>query len=160
LIKKIFNNTPIGSLGKSLVDNLFTENVQPVYGSIVHCSLFGAEHTGIYVDNNQIVELLGTGEIRLSSPHQFIQGTNALSIYVACNKKRVLSYQPAADRAIEMIGKSRKYHLLKDNCHQFTSGCLLNEFNNDYNYFYSLEKLISEKVNEGKNIKWNVWNKY
>jgi hypothetical protein len=71
-------HSPIGSLKKSIIDNVIRDKVTPIEGSIVHCSLFGAEHTGVYVGNNQIVELLGTGEVRIASPEIFKSGTNAL----------------------------------------------------------------------------------
>ena len=145
------------SFATRIMENISIDKVKPIYGSILHCSLYGGEHTGIYVDNDLVVELIGTGEVKLSSYKEFIRGTNALNIYIACNNEKVLSYAPAADRALKMIGKTRKYHLLKDNCHQFTSGCIIDEFDNDHNYFYTLENIIINKMNQGEKIKWKAW---
>jgi hypothetical protein len=53
-----------------------------------------------------------------------------------------------------MVGSSRAYNLLLDNCHQFTSGCLSGDFENPSNFMYFLkgdaEKYL--KCNE-----WRVW---
>jgi hypothetical protein len=153
----IDEHTPTGSLKKSFVDNVFKDKVTPVKGSILHCSLFGAEHTGIYIGDNQIAELLGTGEIRIASPEMFIDGTNAISIYVACCGTDPLGGEFIAKRAIDMIDSTRNYHLLTDNCHQFTTGCITGNFENSANYFALVESSIKNNMNNGNSIEWRVW---
>jgi hypothetical protein len=101
--KKIREHTTIGSLEKSIVDNVFRDKVTPVVGSILHCSFFGAEHTGIYIGDNKIVELTGSGSIRVTSPDGFIVGTNAISIYVACDGTQPLGGNHIAERARGLI---------------------------------------------------------
>ena len=55
----------VSKLGKSFVDNVIKDKVLPESGCIVYCALAfgGAEHTGVYIGNNQIVELNGDGRI-------------------------------------------------------------------------------------------------
>ena len=113
IISTVSEHTPGGSLQKSFVDNVFRHKVTPIKGSILHCSLFGAEHTGVYIGNNQIVELLGTGEIRIATPAMFTEGTNAISIYVACNDKEPLGGKNISQRANSKASTRRDYHLLK-----------------------------------------------
>lgn len=149
----------IGSLSSSLVDNVFKDKVTPIEGSIVHCSLYGVEHTGIYIDNESIIELLGTGEIRSTNPASFIDGTNSISIYVACDDTRPIGSKIVANRASAYIGKSRDYHLLYDNCHQFTGGCVTGNFSDGKTIFWMLEDSISKHLNNGRSITWRVWNR-
>lgn len=153
----IEDHTPIGSLRKSFIDNVVRERVVPINGSILYCSFFGAEHTGVYVGNNKIVELLGSGEIRISSPEMFISGTNAVSIYVACDSTDPLGGDEIAVRAKRMAGRSRNYNLVLDNCHQFTSGCISGDFENADNYFLLVENKIERAMNNGASINWRVW---
>lgn len=157
IISYVNSHTPIGSLKQSIIDNVIREKVIPIRGSILHCSLFGAEHTGIYIGNNQIVELLGTGEIRMSTPQMFIERTNAMSIYVACNGTLPLGGWDIAERAKNMMNSTRSYHFLKDNCHQFTAGCITGDLENSKKYFAFLEYLIKENMNAGHAIEWRVW---
>jgi len=153
----VVEHTPVGSLKKSFVDNVFKNKVTPIKGSILHCSLFGAEHTGVYIGNNQIVELLGTGEVSITTPERFMDGTNAISIYVACNGTEPLGGEHIAKLAKSMADTIRDYHLLKDNCHQFTTGCITGDFENSTNYFVSVESSIKKKMNSGNPIEWRVW---
>lgn len=153
----ISEHTPTGSLKKSFVDNVLKDKVLPVKGSILHCSLFGAEHTGIYIGNNKIVELLGTGEIRIATPEMFLDGSNAISVYVACNGTEPLGGKYIAERAINMVGTTRNYSLLTDNCHQFTTGCITGNFENSANYFALVERAIKNSMNNGNSIEWRVW---
>jgi hypothetical protein len=153
----IEDHTPAGSLRKSFIDNVLKDKVEPTLGSVLHCSLFGVEHTGIYIGNNEIVELLGNGKICCSTPNEFIDNTNAISIYVACNENKPLGGNKIARRAKEMIGNTRDYNLLLDNCHQFTSGCIIDNFENSNNYFLFLEDIIREYLNNGDKIEWRVW---
>ena len=154
-----FEHTPSGSLMKSFVDNVIKDKVIPTEGSILHCSLFGVEHTGIYIGNNQIVELLGTGEIRLSTPEMFIDGTNAISIYIACDGTLPLGNKDISQRAKDMVKSRRDYNLLTDNCHQFTIGCITGDFENSDNYFMLLEHTLKKRLNNGFTIEWRVWDR-
>lgn len=153
----VSEHTPMGSLKKSFVDNVIKDKVTPIQGSILHCSLWGVEHTGIYIGNNRIVELLGTGEIRIATPEMFIEGTNAISIYVACNAAEPLGGKHIADRAKRMVSNTRNYNLILDNCHQFTTGCITGDFENSTNFFALVEYDIGQNMNNGNSIEWRVW---
>lgn len=153
----VFEHTPVGSFTKSFVDNVIKDKVVPIPGSILHCSLWGPEHTGIYIGNDEIVELLGSGEIRKTNASGFMEGTNAISIYVACNKTEPLGSVEIAQRAKNKIGTKRNYNLIMDNCHQFTAGCILNDYENSTNFFTLLESIIENKMNYGRIIEWRVW---
>jgi hypothetical protein len=155
--KKIREHTPIGSLEKSFVDNVFRDKVTPIVGSILHCSMFGAEHTGVYIGSNKVVELTGNGTIRITSPAGFIDGTNAISIYVACDGTTPLGGEHIAERAQEMVGRSRVYNVIMDNCHQFTAGCISGDFENSSNFFTFVESSIKQHMNHGSSIQWRVW---
>ena len=157
LVKKVVEHTPIGSLAESFVDNVIRDKVTPVVGSVVHCSLYGVEHTGIYIGNGVIVELLGSGLIRETTPEGFMQGTNAISVYVACDGDQPLGASRIALRAVDMIGRQRQYNVLMDNCHQFSAGCISGDFSNANNFFWMLEDEISQKMNNGSPITWRVW---
>lgn len=153
----VTKHTPTGSLTESLIDNVFRENVTPVPGAILHCSLYGVEHTGIYLGSHSIIELQRTGEIRITTPKGFISGTNAITIYVACNGTSPLGSDIISDRAQSMAGKSRRYNVLLNNCHQFTSGCISGDFESFNKTFFLLEELIKGKLNSGKEINWRAW---
>ena len=62
----------MGLLGlvESFIDNEIRDTVYPVMGSVVYCDLaFGhAEHSGIYIGNDQIVHLDGSGDIEIVTP--------------------------------------------------------------------------------------------
>lgn len=153
----IAEHTPIGSLKKSFVDNVIRDKVIPDIGSIVHCSMYGVEHTGVYIGDGQIVALQGNGKIKKTTPSEFTEGTNAISIYVACDNERPISSIYVAELAISMIGGERNYHMLLDNCHQFTVGCITGNFDNADNYFFMVESEISKSLNNNNPINWRVW---
>jgi uncharacterized protein with von Willebrand factor type A (vWA) domain len=142
---------------------VFGSRVRPRPGSVVQCSLlFAADHSGVYVERNQIAELEGEGDIRCIDPHLFVNSSSmrGTSIYVVCDKKTglPLGSRNVAQRARDMDDDRRDYHLLFDNCHQFTSGCITGDFENHDNFFWFLEDTISKKMNGGQAISWLVWN--
>lgn len=145
------------SLAESLVDNVFRDPVVPVPGSILHCALFGVEHTGVYLGKGLIVELQGSGHVSETTPWGFINGTNAVTVYVACAGTQPLGGAAIARRAKKQVSRSRDYNLLLDNCHQFTSGCLSGDFENSDNFFWMVEMAIEKHLNHGQSITWRAW---
>lgn len=140
---------------KSVFDNHFKDKVKPVRGSIVKCELYGFEHSGVYVGNGKIVELTGEGSIRLTDAAGFTEGTNALTIYVACcNSGKPLAKRSVADRAVKKTGTNRNYNLALDNCHQFTAGCITGDFENPVNAFTMLHIEISSTLNDFDGCAW------
>ncbi|MBN1968404.1 MAG: lecithin retinol acyltransferase family protein [Candidatus Delongbacteria bacterium] len=132
--------------------NFLMDHITPERGTIVFCELFGVEHSGVYVGNGNIVELTGKGEVRLTDETGFLEETNGFSIYAACNDSRSLRSDQIAERALEMVGHWTDYNLILNNCHQFTAGCIIDDFDNPNNFFWMLMEVISKKMNKGKMI--------
>ena len=129
---------------KNLVRGI-QDKVTPVPGSVVLCDLMDVvEHSGIYIGDNTIVHLSGTGNIEAVSPKEFVARLNGLNksmyIEVSCIDGYAVGSEEVANQAIEMIGSTREYHLVMDNCHQFTSGCLSGNFENADNFLWMLKE--------------------
>jgi hypothetical protein len=148
------------NLAKSFVDNVIRDCVYPIKGSVVYCDLaFGnAEHSGIYIGNDEIVHLDGSGDIEIVTPKVFLArlgGFNsAISIYVSCSDSLAVGGNTIAKRAKEMAGKRRNYNLIFDNCHQFTSGCITGNFENSDNFLWMLKHTAENEINANT---WRVW---
>lgn len=124
-------------------------------GSVLHCNLGPVEHSGIYIGNNQIVELSGQGQIQLTNPRGFLSGfPGTAHIFAACDDFGPLYKPSIVSRAKHKAGHTRSYSLIFDNCHQFTAGCITGDFENNYNFFYLLESLISKNLNNKNPIQW------
>lgn len=151
----------IYSLGESFVDNVIRDKVsEPAIGSVLYCDLAGGlgEHSGIYIGNDQIVHLDGNGCITVVGPYGFLNRLNgnnlAVTIYVSCSGTDPVGSKTAAQRARSMIGQSRDYNLILDNCHQFSSGCLTGNWENADNFVMFLKNTAS-KILETDN--WRSW---
>lgn len=161
----LFSNSPYGLIKNSVesfVDNVVRDKVsRPAIGSVVYCDLTGyAEHSGIYVGDDSIVHLDGSGAVEVVSSDQFLKrlgGFNtAISIYVSCSKGASVGSPDVASLAKKMIGKSRQYNLILDNCHQFTSGCLSGDFENSCNFFVFLKSEVNRRIGGDE---WRVWDR-
>jgi len=150
----------LGNLAKSFFDNVLRDCVYPVKGSVVYCDLaFGnAEHSGIYIGNNEIVHLDGSGNVEIVDPKEFLNrldGFNlAISIYVSCDGSSAVGGDTIAKRAKKMVGEKRDYNLIFDNCHQFTSGCITGNFENSDNFLWMLKDTAEKEINANT---WRVW---
>ena len=144
------------NLGESIVDNVFRDKVTPLAGSIVYCDYrFGvAEHSGVYIGNNRIVQLSGSGKVEQVSPREFVKGTTAISIYVSCCEKEAVWDTQVCIRACSQVGNRRDYNFLTDNCHQFSAGCLTGDFEEQNNFLWMLKDLTTDVL--GANT-WRVW---
>ena len=123
---------------ESLVKNVFCDVVKPRIGSVVKIDLIGgADHTGIYIGNDEIVEVAnidGVATVRIVSAQEFIEGDDCISrcgvfIYVACKQDRdgnciAMGSKDIADRARAAVGETSKYGLVFNNCHMFTEYCI------------------------------------
>lgn len=142
----------LGNFVESFVDNVFRDKVKPVRGSIVYCELaFGtAEHSGVYLSDDRIAHLDGSGKIEIVTAKAFLKrldGWNtAMSIYVSCRGTRAVGSDEIAKRAINMSGSKRSYSLSFDNCHQFTSGCITGDYENADNFLFMLKSTVAEKL--------------
>lgn len=158
----IFDGILLGNLAESFVDNVIRDKVYPLRGSILYCDLFfgRAEHSGIYIGDNKIVHLDGSGNIETVTPTVFLErlgGLNtAMSIYVSCDDSSPVGSNEIARRAQNMSGRRREYSLLFDNCHQFTSGCITGDFENSDNFLWMLKDTTNNKISGNT---WRVWNR-
>lgn len=110
--------------------------VKPIPGSVLKCDLaLGvACHTGIYLGNDQIVEVTeinGRARVRAVSPDEFLNGDpdslvrTGVTIYVAASNGEALGSAAIARRARASLNRSRgEYKLLENNCHMFTRYCI------------------------------------
>lgn len=155
-----FTDTSIGVL--PLLDNLAgsglasTPKFSPVLGSVVYTDLIPnyMQHSGIYVGDNRIVELNSEGNICLVTPDQFISGGLGLRIRVSSSNGKAVGSSSVAERALAQVGKREEYHLLLNNCHKFTSGCLTGIFTNPNNLLRMLK--LSANINLGA-TDWETW---
>ena len=88
------------------------DKVQPVEGSILYCDLgYGfAEHSGVYIGNEQIVHLNGRGRIEIVCPDEFIAKWNYdHAIYVSCRDTQAVGSQAVAECAYNQVGTQRTY---------------------------------------------------
>lgn len=144
-------------------ESAFKEKVYPLPGSVVLCDLVETEyHSGIYVGNNRIVHLEGSGEIRCVSPERFLKRlgglTEAKVIFVSCDSDGdPVGDDETAERALSMVGKRRDYNLVFDNCHQFTSGCITDDFENADNFTWMLKMTAKDYLGAEK---WLLWKGY
>ena len=133
---------------------------EPAPGTPVYCRLaVVAEHTGIYIGNDEIVHLNGDGDMEIVSPGEFVarwDGLNpAVSIYYAAKFNGTpLCRKSIANRARSMAGGRRDYSMLFDNCHQFTCGCISGDFENPCNFFWMVEMEIRDKLGD---LTWAEW---
>jgi hypothetical protein len=154
--EKIFDNF---NVVKSFTDNVLSETVTPVEGSLVYCVLLGVEHTGIYVGGNRIVHLDGSGHIESVKPKVFmdrLDGLNqAITIYVSCDRhNKPVGCSAAASRARMQAGNKKAYSLLSDNCHQFSASCLTGNQGVSCSTFSSLGRIAKEEIGFSK---WKAW---
>lgn len=152
----------VGELAESFVDNVVRDTVTPCPGSVVYCGLLNnnVEHSGIYVGSGRIVHLDGSGRIEAVTPEEFLCRLNgwnmAMTIYVSSRNGHAVGDEEVGRRAVSMIGQSRKYSVILDNCHQFTAGCLTGEFDNANNFLWMLKNRSSEVLGSRE---WRAWDR-
>lgn len=134
-------------------DALMVHSLEPAVGSIVYCNLaLAVEHSGIYVGNDRIVHLNGSGRIELVSPRVFcerLHGKNPASI-IYCpisDDGRLLGNKNAAERALNQVGRYTNYNVFMNNCHKFTASCVTGK-HEICNSFKCLEELIEAQYGE------------
>lgn len=137
-------------------DILATEQrVKPQIGAIVCCGIGGIlDHTGIWVDNNTIVELDGEGLIKPISVQRFTKERSGKQVFIACDSTaKPLSYELAAQRALAQIFQVRDYHMIDNNCHQFIWQCFNNK-NGQVTTFKELNIKLAQFFN--RKIYWDL----
>lgn len=105
------------------------KQVTPQPGSIVCCYVFGViEHTGIWLADDCLVELHGSGLVRAVSVKRFLAGRTGSQIFIACNHlHQPLIANTIVNRAERAIYQYREYDLFDNNCHRFVWSCLCGE---------------------------------
>lgn len=112
--------------------SLYEQNflrVKPVPGSIICCFVFGViEHSGIWLGEDTIIELHGSGLIRAVSVQRFLAGRSGNNIFIACDAHhQPLVSSHCLEAASNQIFSYRDYDLFDNNCHRFVWECLTNE---------------------------------
>ena len=137
-------------------DVLSTEQkVKPRIGAIVCCGIGGIlDHTGIWVDDNTIVELDGEGLIKPISVQRFTKERSGKQVFIACDSTATpLANDLVAQRALAQIFQVRDYHLLDNNCHQFIWQCFSND-EQKVSTFKSLNMKLAQFFD--RKIYWDV----
>lgn len=116
------------------------------------------EHSGVHIGDYQIVSLSKSGKVVKESTRKFIEGDGAWNrfIWVSCRGGAAVGDPIVAERARGMVGESRDYNFVLDNCHQFTSGCLTGDFENADNFLTFLETTAGDKLGFDN---WRVWDR-
>ena len=148
---------------ESFIKNVFCDIVKPRIGSVVKVdlSLPGADHSGIYIGNDEIVELAnidGVATVRIVSAEEFIEGDDCISrcgayIYVACKQDRngnciAMGSKDIADRARAAVGETSKYGLVFNNCHMFTEYCITGKRHDLCGLLIGVETALDDKFIE------------
>lgn len=115
---------------KYFVDSTFRDKVTPVPGSALYCDLWLAvEHSGIYVGNGQISNIVVDGmaesSVCLSDAYDFTtKSVLGRKIYVSCDSHGAVGHDAVASRAASHVGERSFYGLVIKNCHQFSTRCV------------------------------------
>jgi hypothetical protein len=78
----------------------------------------------------------------------------AISIYVSCNNGSPVGSKKTAKLAKSKIGQRIEYDVILNNCHQFTAGCLIGDFDNGYNFLTFLKDVVRSELDSDE---WRVW---
>ncbi len=128
--------------------------VKPVPGAIVSCSVFSAfDHTGIWLDEQTIVELHGTGLIKGVTPARFLSKRSGNAIFVACDSKgEPLTIAGAFERSVGEIYNFREYDFIDNNCYRFTWYCASGE-DKVIKSFNDFNRTLAQ--HHGKTVYWD-----
>lgn len=147
---------------ESLKSPVCKNNNEPGYGAPVFTDIgfTVSGHSGIYVGNKRVIALNGMGEISEVSLEDFVSHPTTVyqHIYVPYYKHSpewAIGFAMAGARAKEMLRKKRDYNVFIDNCHQFCSGCLTGDFENNDNALWMLKHTIEKE--HGEQISWEKW---
>ncbi len=128
--------------------------VKPLPGSIVCCEVFNLlEHTGIWLDEDTIIELSNNGLVKAVSASRFLSARSGKNIFVACDQYHQPIVQEGCEqRALNSVFTYRGYDVIENNCHRFTHYCLSND-DREVSRFSRLNQLLIQLVNQ--NIYWD-----
>ncbi|WP_323012662.1 hypothetical protein [Castellaniella sp.] len=121
--------------------------ITPPVGSVVYVDLIPGymQHSGVYVGDGQVIELNRDGLVCLVGLTEFSAGGLGQEIHVSCKGEAAVGRSDFADRAWQRLGEVSSYHLLLNNCHQFTAACMTGQIRNPHNLLRSV-KLIAQRL--------------
>ena len=61
-----------------------------------------------------------------------------------------------ANHALSMVGKKRNYNLVRNNCHQFTTGCLTGNCENSSKHLTFLKMQAKDTLGADT---WHLWDR-
>lgn len=143
-------------------DLKFILRVKPKVGSIVYCGLVANqfEHSGVYIGDNKIAHLDGSGKIEAVTPQVFLNRLNgfnsAKNIYISCKDDKSVGSRSVVTRARKKVGQKIRYGFATSNCHMFTSGCLTGEFYNNDAFFWLLNDTTQRVLGTNQWIVWDI----
>ncbi|EGR0058105.1 hypothetical protein EWS92_09785 [Vibrio vulnificus] len=161
MMKDFLSASLVKSMVRHFTDKFGQTIAEPKIGSILYTELLVdfMEHTGIYIGNGKIIELNSRGHITVVSPSEFVNGGTGINIYVSAQNGYPVGSSLIAERAIKFekeIGV-KNYNILFDNCHIFTSACIINELDNANSFLWMVKDLA--KISIGAD-EWLVWKNY
>ena len=94
-------------------------------GAVVACEIYELfEHSGICIGEQQLVELHGSGLVRVVSETRFLAQRSGEVIQVFVNSQGDILHHPhCGERAAAMVYQSIPYDVIAHNCHRFTFYC-------------------------------------
>lgn len=129
-------------------------NVMPTPGSIVCCEVFNLlDHTGIWIDQDTIIELSDSGLVKSVSCQRFMEERSGKNLFVACNHQHEpIVIDGCESRAIQSVFSYREYDVINNNCHRFVNYCLTG-VDSELTLFSSLNSQLANL--SGRNIYWD-----
>lgn len=129
-------------------------SVKPLCGSIVCCEVYNAlDHTGIWIDEDTIIELSNSGLVKAVSAKRFLQERSGENLFVASDKHHTpIVIDGCDERAINHLFSYREYDVISNNCHRFVNYCLSGR-DIELTTFSTLNKRLA-KISR-KNIYWD-----
>lgn len=109
------------------------------------------QYIGIYAGNNKVIELHGSGDIRLVSIDVFLNASifrTGKKIYTFINKldKKVIKNISYLERAMEKVGKHLGFCLLTRNSFQFALWCIVGRYIEDIYTLKDFMKKLEEEL--------------
>ncbi|NVK25507.1 MAG: hypothetical protein HWE10_11310 [Gammaproteobacteria bacterium] len=128
--------------------------VIPEAGSIVCCEVYGMfDHTGIWLDDETIIELSNSGLVKAVSSQRFLQERSGKNLFVACNNlHKPIVISGCEQRAVSNLFSYREYDVIDNNCHRFVNFCLSGR-DIELTTFANLNKQLAKL--SGQNIYWD-----
>ncbi|TKB57332.1 hypothetical protein [Ferrimonas aestuarii] len=122
--------------------------VTPRPGCLVACHVYGAiEHVGLWADWDQIIELHGSGLVRVVSARRFLKDRTGQRMFVCVDRHhRPMQAEGAIERAVGTLYQYRKYDLFEDNCYRYIWYCVTGE-HRTFDSFGKLNEALAKEFN-------------